>query len=37
MNGNVEQLLREGLDRLTADADVPAGMAHRARAHRRRR
>ena len=31
MNGNVEELLREGLDRLTAHADVPAGIAHRAR------
>jgi hypothetical protein len=37
MNGNVEELLREGLDRLTAGADVPAGMAGRARAHRRQR
>ncbi len=37
MNGNVEELLREGLDRLTAHADVPAGIAHRARVHRRRR
>src|SRR5262245_46163668 len=37
MNGNVEELLREGLDRLTADADVPAGIAHQVHAHRRRR
>jgi hypothetical protein len=36
MNGNVEELLREGLDRLTADADVPAGIARKALAHRRR-
>jgi hypothetical protein len=37
MNGDIEQLLREGLDRLTAQVQVPAGMAARARAHRRRR
>ena len=37
MNGNIEDLLREGLDRLTVDADVPAGIAGKARAHRRRR
>jgi len=37
MSGNVEELLRDGLDRLTAGADVPAGMAARVRAHRRHR
>ena len=37
MNGDVDELLREGLDRLTAEVPVPAGMAARARAHRRRR
>jgi hypothetical protein len=37
MNGDVEELLREGLDRLTGDARVPAGLVGRARAHRRRR
>jgi hypothetical protein len=37
MNGNIEELLRDGLDRLTADANVPAGMAARVRAHRRHR
>jgi hypothetical protein len=37
MNGNIEELLRDGLDRFTADADVPAGMAARARARRRHR
>ncbi len=35
MNGPVEDLLREGLDRLTADARVPAGLAAKARAHQR--
>ncbi|HEY6279302.1 MAG TPA: hypothetical protein VIX86_23560 [Streptosporangiaceae bacterium] len=37
MNGDVEELLREGLDRLTADVRVPAGMVARARTHVRRR
>jgi hypothetical protein len=37
MNGDVEELLREGLDRLTAEARVPAGMAGRTRAARRRK
>jgi hypothetical protein len=37
MNTDVEQLLREGLDRLTADTRVPAGMAGRVLARRRRR
>lgn len=37
MNTDIEQLVREGLDRLTAQVRVPAGMAARARAHHRRR
>lgn len=37
MNGSVEDLLREGLDRLTHDARVPAGLAGKARAHQRRK
>lgn len=37
MNPDVELLLREGLDRLTADARTPAGMAGRVLARRRRR
>ena len=37
MNGPVEDLLREGLGRLTADAQVPAGLAGKARAHQRRK
>jgi hypothetical protein len=37
MNGNVEELLREGLDRHTAGVRMPAGLPGRARAHRRRR
>jgi hypothetical protein len=37
MNGAVEDLLREGLDRLTADVQVPKGVAGRARTHVRRR
>jgi hypothetical protein len=37
MNTDVELLVREGLDRLTADAWVPAGMAGRVLARRRRR
>jgi hypothetical protein len=37
MNGDVEQMVREGLDRLTAGARAPAGLADRARRHRSRR
>jgi hypothetical protein len=37
MNGDVQELLREGLDRLTADARVPAAMLARARTRVRRR
>ena len=37
MNGAVEDLVREGLDRLTAEVQVPAGLAGRARARLRRR
>jgi len=37
MNGAVEDLLREGLDRLTADVQVPAGVTIRARSHLRRK
>ena len=37
MNGEIEELLREGLDRLTAEVQVPAGVAGRARAQRRQR
>jgi hypothetical protein len=37
MNGSVEDLLREGLNRLTEDARVPAGLAGKARAHQRRK
>jgi hypothetical protein len=37
MNTDVELLLREGLDRLTADARVPAGLAGRVLARRRAR
>jgi hypothetical protein len=37
MNGAVEDLLREGLDRLTAEVGVPAGVTGRARAHLRRK
>jgi hypothetical protein len=37
MNGDVEELVREGLDRLTADVRVPAGMAARVRGRRRRK
>jgi hypothetical protein len=36
MNGDVAELVREGLDRLTAEVSVPAGLAGRARARRRR-
>lgn len=38
MSADLEQLLREGIDRLTAGADVPAGIVGRARRrHRQRR
>jgi hypothetical protein len=37
MNGDVEELLREGLDRLTADVRISAGLARKAHTHRRRR
>src|ERR1700726_4663313 len=37
MNGDVEQMVREGLDRLTEGARPPAGLVNRARRHRSRR
>ena len=37
MSRDIEELLRDGLDRLTVGASVPAGMAERARRARRRR
>ena len=37
MSADVEQLLREGIDRLTAEAKVPPGLADRARRHAARR
>ena len=37
MNGDVEELVREGLDRLAADVRVPAEMVARARTRVRRR
>lgn len=37
MNTDVEQLVREGLDRITAGARVPAGLVSRARRRVRRR
>jgi hypothetical protein len=37
MMDNVEELLREGIDRLTAGADVPAGLLTRARRRNRQR
>ena len=37
MNGAVEDLLREGLDRLTADVQVPPGVTGKARTHLRRK
>jgi hypothetical protein len=37
MNGAVEDLLREGLDRFTADVQVPPGMTSKARTHLRHR
>jgi hypothetical protein len=37
MNTDVEDLLREGMERFTADLRVPAGLAHRIARRRRRR
>ena len=37
MNADIEELLREGIDRLTAEAKVPPGLADRARRHAARR
>lgn len=37
MNTDVEELLREGMERFTADLRAPAGMARRAERRRRRR
>ena len=37
MNVAVEDLLRDGLDRLTADVQVPPGVTGRARIHLRRK
>ena len=37
MNGAVEDLLREGLDRLTADVQVPPELTGKARTHLRRK
>jgi hypothetical protein len=37
MNGDVEEMVREGLDRLTAGARAPAGLVNRARRHRSHR
>ena len=37
MNGAVEDLLREGLDQLTADVQIPPGVTGKARAHLRRK
>ena len=37
MKEDVEDLLREGLDRLTADVLIPPGVTGRARAHLRRK
>ena len=37
MNGAVEDMLREGLDRLTADVQVPADVTGRARVHLRQK
>ena len=37
MTNDVEELLREGIDRLTAGASVPAGLAGRARLRNRQR
>jgi hypothetical protein len=37
MTDNIEELLREGIDRLTVGADVPAGLLTRARRRNRQR
>ncbi len=37
MTNDIEELLREGLDRLTAGASTPAGLVERARRSNRRR
>lgn len=37
MTGDLEELLHEGIDRLTADAEVPAGLVGRARLRNRQR
>jgi hypothetical protein len=37
MNTDVEDLLREGMERFTADLQVPAGLAHRVARRRRQR
>jgi hypothetical protein len=37
MNTDVEDLLREGMERFTADLRVPAGLTHRVARHRRQR
>jgi len=37
MTDNVEELLREGIDRLTTGADIPAGLVTRARRRNRQR
>jgi hypothetical protein len=37
MSAGVEELLREGINRLTAEAKVPPGLADRARRHAERR
>src|SRR5262245_64356600 len=37
VNRAVEDLLREGLDRLTSDAQVPPGVTGKARTHLRRK
>jgi hypothetical protein len=37
MKGDVEDLLREGLDRLTADVQIPSGVTGRARTHLQRK
>jgi hypothetical protein len=37
MNGDVEQMVREGLDRLTEGARPPTGLVNRARRHRSHR
>ncbi|MGE5132110.1 MAG: hypothetical protein ACM32E_04260 [Gemmatimonadota bacterium] len=37
MNTNVEELLREGMERFTAGVTAPAGLVQAARQHRRRR